>query len=279
MARPVCRAVVPGLPAVLAGAGFGVGLWGGALSVMAHLVAGMPAFLGFTSITCIALARHVVYGVVADAGAGAGAAAAASTGRAEARAEEVNVTPLDPRGAARHQARTRKERPPMPPTLWQIRLHWLTAALFVAQLALGAGMDTAFEARARGFALPAPSVLLTAAHMATGTALAAAMLARLWLRRRHGAPPVPAARPRRAAVTALWVHRALYAVMLAIPAAGALAWGARSGLAAAAHGALVTAALVLLALHVAGALAEAAWFRTGALARMAGRRGGGGRQV
>ncbi|MEM7644452.1 MAG: hypothetical protein AAF366_18290, partial [Pseudomonadota bacterium] len=40
-------------------------LWIFALYVMAHLVAGMPAFLGFTGITWVALWGHVLFGVVA----------------------------------------------------------------------------------------------------------------------------------------------------------------------------------------------------------------------
>ena len=64
IARPLQRALLPGLPLVLAGAGFGLGLWVFALYVMAHLVAGLPAFLGFTGIAWVALIGHVLYAVV-----------------------------------------------------------------------------------------------------------------------------------------------------------------------------------------------------------------------
>lgn len=65
LAHPIARALAPGLgwavPAVL----YGVLLWVFALYVMAHLVAGNPAFLGFTGITWVALVGHVLFAIVA----------------------------------------------------------------------------------------------------------------------------------------------------------------------------------------------------------------------
>lgn len=65
VARPVLRAVLPGLPWLAAAALYGVALWVFALYGMAHLVAGNPAFLGFTGITWVALLGHVLFAVVA----------------------------------------------------------------------------------------------------------------------------------------------------------------------------------------------------------------------
>ncbi|MEM1343637.1 MAG: hypothetical protein AAGI34_03535 [Pseudomonadota bacterium] len=65
IAGPLFRAVVPGLHWLVASALYGVALWVLALFVLAHLIAGMPAFLGFTGITWVALVGHVVFGVVA----------------------------------------------------------------------------------------------------------------------------------------------------------------------------------------------------------------------
>lgn len=64
IARPLQRAILPGLPLVLTGLGFGVGLWIFALYVMAHLVAGFPAFLGFIPLTWASLAGHLLFGLV-----------------------------------------------------------------------------------------------------------------------------------------------------------------------------------------------------------------------
>jgi len=67
IARPVQRAVIPRLHWSLTAVAYGIALWIFALYVMAHLVAGMPAFLGFTGITWVALWGHIVFAVVAAA--------------------------------------------------------------------------------------------------------------------------------------------------------------------------------------------------------------------
>lgn len=64
IARPLQRRLLPGLPVVLTGAGFGIGLWIFALYVMAHLFAGLPAFLGFVPLAWASLAGHLIFGVV-----------------------------------------------------------------------------------------------------------------------------------------------------------------------------------------------------------------------
>lgn len=64
---PLSRRFVPGLPWWAAAALYGVGLWIFALFIMAHLIAGMPAFLGFTGITWVALVGHVLFALVAAA--------------------------------------------------------------------------------------------------------------------------------------------------------------------------------------------------------------------
>lgn len=65
IARPVQRAVLPKLHWSITAVAYGVALWVFALFIMAHLVAGMPAFLGFTGITWAALWGHVLYALVA----------------------------------------------------------------------------------------------------------------------------------------------------------------------------------------------------------------------
>ena len=63
--RPVWQRVAPALgwvgPAVL----YGVALWIFALYIMAHLVAGNAPFLGWGSITWVALWGHILFAVVA----------------------------------------------------------------------------------------------------------------------------------------------------------------------------------------------------------------------
>ena len=65
VARPLARAVAPGLGWLVPAVAYGVVLWAFALYVVAHLVVGMPAFLGFGGITWVALAGHVLFALVA----------------------------------------------------------------------------------------------------------------------------------------------------------------------------------------------------------------------
>ena len=68
LARPIWQATLPQVPAVGVASAYGVVLWVFALYGMAHLVAGMKPFLGFTGITWVALWGHVVYALVMVAG-------------------------------------------------------------------------------------------------------------------------------------------------------------------------------------------------------------------
>lgn len=65
IARPLAARFAPALPWWVAATAYGVGLWIFALYFMAHLIAGMPAFLGFTGITWVALVGHVLFALVA----------------------------------------------------------------------------------------------------------------------------------------------------------------------------------------------------------------------
>ncbi len=65
IARPVWQATLPKLPIIIPAIAYGIVLWIFALYIMAHLVAGMKPFLGFTGITWVALWGHIVYALVA----------------------------------------------------------------------------------------------------------------------------------------------------------------------------------------------------------------------
>ena len=64
IARPLQRAVIPGLPWYLTAIGFGVGLFVFALYIMAHLIAGLPPFLDWIPLSYASLAGHVLFGLV-----------------------------------------------------------------------------------------------------------------------------------------------------------------------------------------------------------------------
>ena len=66
-ARPVARAVAPRTPWWVVGTIYGAIAWLWAVYVMAHLVAGLPAFFGFSEFAWVALVGHVLFGWVAAA--------------------------------------------------------------------------------------------------------------------------------------------------------------------------------------------------------------------
>lgn len=65
--RPLYLRLTPAIPWWLIAILYGVALWVFALYVMAHLVAGNPAFLNFTGITWVALIGHILFALVAAA--------------------------------------------------------------------------------------------------------------------------------------------------------------------------------------------------------------------
>ncbi|KAI1691968.1 hypothetical protein DdX_21524 [Ditylenchus destructor] len=64
IARPLQRLILPKLPLLLTGIGFGNRAVVFALYVMAHLIAGLPAFLGFITLTWASLIGHIFFGTV-----------------------------------------------------------------------------------------------------------------------------------------------------------------------------------------------------------------------
>jgi len=66
IARPIFAKVLPGLHWTIASAIYGAALWVFAIGGIAWF-AGNPPFLGFARITWVALAGHVIYGIVAAA--------------------------------------------------------------------------------------------------------------------------------------------------------------------------------------------------------------------
>jgi len=62
--RPAMERIAPQLNWFLSATLYGVGLWVFTLYVMAHLVAGNPAFLGFIQLTWVALVGHILFALV-----------------------------------------------------------------------------------------------------------------------------------------------------------------------------------------------------------------------
>ena len=147
----------------------------------------------------------------------------------------------------------------------QIGLHWATlAALFVAFFTHDA-MEHAFRAAMRGTGTGLSTVAWV--HVIAGLSVLSIAVWRLMLRLTRTAPapgPGPVALRTAAAV----VHWVLYALMLSLPLAGAIAWFGGVGAAGAVHGLLFNIGLGLVGLHVAAALFHHYVLRDGLLGRM-----------
>ena len=136
----------------------------------------------------------------------------------------------------------------------QIALHWVIAVLVVAQVVLHEGMHAAYGEARGGPAATESEQLMADLHVAGGIAVFLLALLRVVLRLRRGAPPPPETERPALRFAARAVHFLFYAVILLMPLTGALAWFGGVEASAAVHRAGMLLILVLLLLHIAGAL-------------------------
>lgn len=132
----------------------------------------------------------------------------------------------------------------------QIALHWIVVLLIVQQYLLKDGIADAWEASRAGLEVPFDP--LVAVHVAGGALIMAFALWRLVLRARRGAPA--AVGSAKLQMLARLTHAGLYALMILMPVTGAMAWFGGVEAAAQGHNLLKVVLLVLVALHVVGAL-------------------------
>lgn len=146
-----------------------------------------------------------------------------------------------------------------------ITLHWVAFVLIVQQFLFNGAIVGAYEAIGRG-QVPAPDPLV-AAHVLGGIAVMVLAAWRLVLRARNGVP-AEAGDSALLRLVARLTHWGLYALMVAMPLSGAVAWFGGAEGAANAHAALKFLLLALIALHVAGALYHQFVVKDGVLNRM-----------
>ena len=149
----------------------------------------------------------------------------------------------------------------------QIALHWLVFVLVAFLFFTGDNMTDAFRAvqKSGGSAWSSAWVPI---HIAFGVAVLLAMIWRLSLRRRYGAPPPPTGEAAPLRIAATGVHHLLYLLLLVAPIGGLLAFFVAPGLAEA-HEFLVRLPLmILVGLHVVGALWHRLVLRDNVLPRM-----------
>ena len=153
-------------------------------------------------------------------------------------------------------------------TVAQKALHWIVAIMIIAQVVLHEGMVDAwrtFERTADVSGLSSPVVLL---HVWGGLLVLVFAMWRLALRRNRGVPPVPADEPALLKFIAMATHVVLYGLMILLPASGAAAYFGGIEAAGEAHELMKPVLIVLIGLHVAGALYQHFWLKTDVLKRM-----------
>lgn len=165
-----------------------------------------------------------------------------------------------------------------------IALHWLMAAVLLAQLALGWGMQTLPDEPGGGLQRDAYNL-----HKSLGICLALLVLLRLaWAARRPPLAAAPGPRWQQRAATA--THGLLYACMVVMPLSGLLGsgfskypvrffgtplprwaepWPEGKDFCGAVHGTTAWLFVALVALHIGAALWHGLRLRDGVLRRMA----------
>lgn len=148
----------------------------------------------------------------------------------------------------------------------QIALHWVVFILIAFQFLAHEPMAKAWDTLMKGgeFAFSP----LIAGHVIAGGAVAVFALWRLTLRMKRGVPPLPEKEPPLMQLAAHVIHWSLYALMLLVPVSGSMAWFGGVKPAAEAHEILKTVLLLLVILHVAGALYHQFVLKTNLMERM-----------
>ena len=114
----------------------------------------------------------------------------------------------------------------------------------------------------------AAQTALVSAHIFGGFLIFVLMGARLFLRLEQGVPAPPAEEPQVLQTAAKAAHWGFYALLLALPVTGAVAWFQASEVAGDAHEVLRAALLFLILAHVGGALYHRFILKTDVLSRM-----------
>nr|WP_210348983.1 cytochrome b/b6 domain-containing protein [Agrobacterium sp. Ap1] len=158
---------------------------------------------------------------------------------------------------------------PITYSLPQRILHWLTAVLVLFNLLLPDGMNAWQHAMRRTGAATVDQIASANIHAYAGLAVLLMVLFRLLLRNTQGVPAAPVSEPSIFRLGAKIAHVLLYGLLLMMPLTGIgayyLGWGSAGDL----HADILKVILwLILAMHVAGALAHHFYWKTNVLRRM-----------
>lgn len=149
----------------------------------------------------------------------------------------------------------------------QIWLHWIVVVGVILQIGFNEAIVAVVDAREAGQAATDADMTWAWVHVGIGFAILLAVVARLYLRLRHGVPghaPVTSAAQAKVATI---MHNALYALLLAMVITGMLTWNEIAPLGGL-HFALGTALFFAALAHAAAALFNQLVRKDGTLARM-----------
>ncbi|MDO8311826.1 MAG: cytochrome b/b6 domain-containing protein [Sideroxyarcus sp.] len=147
----------------------------------------------------------------------------------------------------------------------QIALHWGIAALIGVNYVVSEGMEDVFDARMTG---SLSSTANSAVHVYVGIAVMVLVVLRLILRLVRGAPAAVHSNKPLMDMTAKGAHAALYVLMLAVPALGAISWFGGVDATAEIHVLAVNVMMSIVLVHAAAALFHQLVLRDGLLSRM-----------
>ena len=153
-------------------------------------------------------------------------------------------------------------------TKTQIALHWGIVVLVFFQFFAHDTIAFLWRGRMNG---TLPNEPTPDFHVAAGILIFGLMFWRMWLLFRNGAPELPGNEPRILRMLAKGVQGMMYLALLALPLSGAAAWFLGIASAAQSHFILKNLLLLLMFLHIAGALVQHFWFKSDVLMRMLGK--------
>ncbi|MEC5324771.1 cytochrome b [Aurantimonas sp. A3-2-R12] len=150
-----------------------------------------------------------------------------------------------------------------------VAMHWLIVVLIIVQYLESEFMVSLWDGTLEGKAVSSTTTILGWTHIVLGSAILVAasirLLDRFFI---HGRPSHSEGEPDWAMWLAKFTHALLYVVLILMPVVGLTAWFTGNDTLAGYHTVLWTPLLVLIGVHIAGALAQHFVFRSDALRRM-----------
>ena len=153
-------------------------------------------------------------------------------------------------------------------SLSQILLHWIVAILVIYQLIFGEGIEHAYHALNKGKEANPADFSSANIHVIIGISIFILAVLRVIVRVRNGAPPAPAGTSGAKKWIAAATQHTLYLVIFLMPVTGALAWFAGLVTVGDIHTFGKPLILLLVLLHVVGALVQHFIAKTDVLVRI-----------